>query len=73
MMRALALTLISLAAPSLAQQNPVSPQDGTSALMRADVVFLGEIHDNAAHHARQAQLVAQIKPVALVFEMLSPE
>lgn len=73
MTRALVLTLISLAAPSLAQQDPVSPQDGTSALMGADVVFLGETHDNPAHHVRQAELVAQIKPVALVFEMLSPE
>ncbi|MCT4371096.1 ChaN family lipoprotein [Yangia mangrovi] len=73
MMRALALTLMSLAVPSLAQQSPVSPQDGTSALMGADVAFLGEVHDNPAHHARQAELVSQIKPVALVFEMLSPE
>ncbi|WP_226622116.1 ChaN family lipoprotein [Alloyangia pacifica] len=72
MMRALALTLISLAAPVAAQQNPVSPQDGISALMGADVAFLGEVHDNPAHHARQAELVAQIAPVALVFEMLSP-
>ncbi|WP_353473129.1 ChaN family lipoprotein [Salipiger sp. H15] len=44
-----------------------------SALMGANVVFLGEIHDNPAHHARQAELVAQIKPVALVFEMLTAE
>ncbi|EIE50244.1 hypothetical protein AL036_12615 [Salipiger aestuarii] len=37
----------------------------------AEVIFLGEIHDNPAHHARQAALVAELKPVALVFEMLS--
>ena len=37
----------------------------------ADVVFLGELHDNAAHHARQAEYVAELEPVALVFEMLT--
>lgn len=37
-----------------------------------DVVFLGEQHDNAEHHLRQAQLVEQISPTALVLEMLTP-
>ena len=37
----------------------------------ADVVFLGELHDNAAHHQRQAVYVADIAPTALVFEMLT--
>ena len=36
-----------------------------------DVVFLGELHDNAAHHARQAEYVAKLEPAALVFEMLT--
>lgn len=39
----------------------------------ADVVLLGEVHDNPAHHANQASAVAALKPRALVFEMLSPE
>ncbi|MFD1341679.1 ChaN family lipoprotein [Litorisediminicola beolgyonensis] len=38
-----------------------------------DVIFLGEQHDNPAHHARQADLVAEIAPRALVFEMLTEE
>ena len=38
----------------------------------AQVVFLGEVHDNARAHARQAELVAALKPRALVFEMLTP-
>lgn len=38
----------------------------------ADVVFLGEQHDNPAHHARQAQIVRALSPAALVFEMLTP-
>ncbi|HKK96555.1 MAG TPA: ChaN family lipoprotein [Marivita sp.] len=38
-----------------------------------DVVFLGELHDNADHHARQADYVSDLDPPALVFEMLTPE
>lgn len=41
-------------------------------LAGAQVVFLGEIHDNPHHHAAQAEWVARIAPRALVFEMLSP-
>jgi uncharacterized iron-regulated protein len=39
----------------------------------AQVVFLGEVHDNPAHHARQAQMTAELAPRAIVWEMLSPE
>ena len=42
-------------------------------LREADVVLLGEIHDNAAIHLRQAELVSAIKPRAVVFEMLTPD
>ncbi|QUJ76601.1 ChaN family lipoprotein [Sulfitobacter albidus] len=38
----------------------------------ADIVFLGEQHDNPDHHARQAEWVAALAPRALVFEMLTP-
>ncbi|HAW47903.1 MAG TPA: hypothetical protein DCX34_11810 [Roseovarius sp.] len=38
-----------------------------------DVVVLGEVHDNPAHHAEQARRVAALAPRALVFEMLTPE
>lgn len=37
----------------------------------ADVLFLGELHDNPAHHLRQADVVAEVAPSALVFEMLT--
>ena len=37
----------------------------------ADVVVLGELHDNSHHHDRQARIVAQLAPTALVFEMLT--
>lgn len=36
----------------------------------ADIVVLGEIHDNPAHHANQAEIVAALNPAALVFEMI---
>ncbi len=40
---------------------------------RADIVILGEVHDNPEHHAWQAEAVAALQPAALVFEMLLPE
>lgn len=43
------------------------PQD----LRRAQVVILGEVHDNAAIHLRQAELLAALNPKAVVFEMLT--
>ncbi len=42
------------------------------AARQAQVVVLGEQHDNPDHHARQAAWVADIQPAALVFEMLTP-
>ncbi|MDJ0858535.1 MAG: ChaN family lipoprotein [Dinoroseobacter sp.] len=39
----------------------------------ADVIILGELHDNRFHHENQAQAVAAIAPKALVFEMLTPD
>ena len=39
----------------------------------ADLLVLGEIHDNPDHHVLQAQIVSSVRPVAIVFEMLTPE
>ena len=39
----------------------------------ADVIILGEVHDNPRHHQVQASLVAGLAPTALVFEMLSAD
>ncbi|HSF64984.1 MAG TPA: ChaN family lipoprotein [Paracoccaceae bacterium] len=64
------LALLALAAGPLIA-GPIAPE-GLGALPPADVVILGEVHDNAAHHAHQAQAVAAIRPTALVFEMLTP-
>lgn len=54
-----------IAAPSLADENIASAH-------RADVVFLGEVHVNPAHHRVQAEWVERLTPAALVFEMLTP-
>jgi uncharacterized iron-regulated protein len=39
----------------------------------AEVVILGEVHDNPAHHAAQAQALAALNPRAVVWEMLTPD
>ena len=38
-----------------------------------DILILGEVHDNPAHHAVQAEKVSALAPKALVFEMLTPD
>lgn len=38
-----------------------------------DILILGEVHDNPAHHLRQAEIVERLQPKALVFEMLTAE
>ncbi len=42
-------------------------------LVGHDVVLLGEVHGNPAHHRLQAQGVAALAPAAIVWEMLTPE
>jgi uncharacterized iron-regulated protein len=37
----------------------------------ANIVILGEIHDNPLHHKGQANLIERLEPKAIVFEMLS--
>lgn len=43
------------------------------AAIESQVLFLGEVHDNPAHHAVQAQWVAKLAPRAIVFEMLTED
>lgn len=40
---------------------------------RPDILFLGEVHDNPAHHLFQAERVADMQPAALVWEMLTQD
>ncbi|MBM9595260.1 ChaN family lipoprotein [Rhodobacteraceae bacterium MCCB 386] len=46
--------------------------DALEDLPPADVVILGEYHDNPTHHRNQAAAVEALQPRALVFEMLTP-
>ncbi|MHC0052424.1 ChaN family lipoprotein [Actibacterium sp. D379-3] len=46
--------------------------DALTDLPAADVIVLGEVHDNPIHHENQARAVAALHPAALVFEMLTP-
>ena len=57
----------------LAMAGAALAEESLERMAQADVVLLGEVHDNAAIHARQAELVAALKPRALVFEMLTSE
>ncbi|MEF3048689.1 ChaN family lipoprotein [Pseudotabrizicola sp. L79] len=56
-----------LASPAFAAE--IAPAD-LSRLPAADVVVLGEVHDNAQHHAHQAAAVAALAPKAVVWEMI---
>ena len=58
------------AAPAFA--NEITPGD-FGALPAADVIVLGEVHDNPAHHENQRAALEALRPKAIVFEMLSPE
>lgn len=51
----------------------VAAEPGESPWHDVDVAILGEIHDNPDHHAAQARIVDEIRPSALVFEMLTPD
>lgn len=42
-------------------------------LPQADVIILGETHDNPLHNIHQARALSAIGPAAVVFEMLTPE
>lgn len=69
-MRHLIPVLALLAAPVFADQ--IDPKD-MAVLPPADVLFLGELHDNPWHHENQAAIVQIIAPKAIVFEMLTTQ
>lgn len=47
------------------------PGDILADMARADVVIIGEVHDNPDHHARQAEIVGALGPKAVVWEMVT--
>jgi uncharacterized iron-regulated protein len=66
-LRAIAI-LSGLLLPASAE--PTSVADFVAAARSADIVILGEVHDNPAHHRNQAEIVAALQPAALVLEMI---
>ncbi len=68
-LRILAAALV-LALPARAEEIGISQLTN---LPEADVVILGEMHDNPEQHENQAMAVLALSPTALVFEMLTPE
>ncbi|WP_340109224.1 ChaN family lipoprotein [Pikeienuella sp. HZG-20] len=79
----MAATVLLFAAPA-APAEPCAPAIGVicageaamdeaamlARLRAADIVILGERHDNPAHHERQARIVAALAPGGLAFEMV---
>lgn len=63
-------TLVFLASPVTVAMANGSSEPGRTG---ADVVILGEVHDNPMHHEEQAAIVAQLVPAAVVFEMLTAQ
>ncbi|UWS80447.1 ChaN family lipoprotein [Phaeobacter sp. G2] len=57
-------------APGLQAQTVAQVAD---VLAGADVIILGEVHDNKRHHQVQAELVAALQPRAVVWEMITQE
>ncbi|BDW84372.1 ChaN family lipoprotein [Roseicyclus marinus] len=66
----LACALGAQALPALGQ---ASLPEIVAAASRAEVVVLGEVHDNPGHHALQAEVLEGIGPSAIVFEMIGAE
>lgn len=49
------------------------PDDVFAGMSGADVVILGETHDNPSHHLVQADAITRLNPAAVVWEMLDQE
>jgi uncharacterized iron-regulated protein len=49
------------------------PDDIVNRMAQADVVLLGEVHDNPVHHRLQAELLTRLRPRAVVWEMITED
>lgn len=73
-MRCAAYGALLLCLASTAQAERVSSgQEIAAAMSGAQIVILGELHDNPDHHALQAAAIDALSPTAIVFEMLTQE
>jgi uncharacterized iron-regulated protein len=66
------LPILLLAASFLLACNSQPSGDVSASLRGADIVILGEVHDNPTHHRNQAGLITALAPSAVAFEMLNP-
>lgn len=66
-------TAPGLQAQRLAQTVVQTVAQVADVLAGADVIILGEVHDNKRHHQVQAELVAALQPRAVVWEMITQE
>ncbi|MCK8464226.1 ChaN family lipoprotein [Aliiroseovarius sp. S1339] len=65
--------IAAILVPTAALSFETAPSvDDLTLMSGADVVVIGETHDNPAHHAVQAQIVTALNPAAMVVEMLTP-
>lgn len=64
----IATTFLAAPISAASQLEVLIPQ-----MAAADVVILGEIHDNPAHHQNQHDILAALQPKAVVWEMLTRE
>ena len=58
--------------PIIAMAQPLG-DDGFARRAAAQIVVLGESHDNPAHHQTQADIIARMFPTAVVYEMLTTD
>ena len=72
MIRGFLMAGVLLMAPGPAASGSIGPADLVD-LPPADVVILGEVHDNPHHHAAQARALAAVRPAAVVWERLTPD
>lgn len=63
--------ILALSSGALAVASP--EPDAIQLLATADVVILGEVHDNAAHHRTQADFLRALSPKAVVWEMITQD
>ncbi|WP_170762360.1 ChaN family lipoprotein [Ruegeria lacuscaerulensis] len=73
-MKQLAILLCALAVMTgPGRADDLIRDDVISAMKSADIVILGEIHDNPQHHIVQAEALKSIMPSAVVWEMVTEE
>ena len=71
-MKSLVLSLCLMGAAGSVQAALIEAEE-LDKVPRADVLVLGEVHDNPEHHMNQARAVFSLTPRAVVWEQLSAE